>query len=134
MITGPRSSFLIRCVERGYTLDQVRDCIVAEHGDTVTVDETHSAYPREKDAPSLLQKAANFAAAAVHHVAAGAPMASEADVQRRHDICTACPHFDGKACGKCGCPISRERAWLSKLSWADQSCPDDPPRWGPVSG
>jgi hypothetical protein len=86
------------------------------------------------DGPSLLQKAANFGTAAAQHVAAGAPMASEAEVQRRHDICTACPHFDGKACGLCGCPVQRERKWLSKLSWADQKCPDEPPRWGPVEG
>jgi hypothetical protein len=83
---------------------------------------------------SIVQKAVSFAAAAAQHVAAGAPMASQAEVARRHDICTACPHFDGKACGLCGCPVNRERTWLSKLSWADQKCPDDPPRWGPVEG
>jgi hypothetical protein len=119
MITGRRSAFEARCRERGTTLDAVRACIVSEDGDTITVDETHPAYP----VPTLLQKAANFAAAAAQHVAAGAPMASEAEVQRRHDICTACPHFDGKACGLCGCPVARERKWLSKLS-----C------WGPVEG
>jgi hypothetical protein len=129
-----------RCRERGTTLDAVRACIVSEDGDTLTVDETHAAYPKAKPGPTplqpptLLQKAANFAAAAAQHVAAGAPMASEAEVQRRHDICTACPHFDGRACGLCGCPVARERKWLSKLSWADQKCPDDPPRWGPVEG
>ena len=48
MITGLRSSFLLRCVERGYTLEHVRDCIVSEDGDMITVDETHPAYPREK--------------------------------------------------------------------------------------
>lgn len=35
-----------RCRERGYTLDEVRPCIVAEDGDAITVDETHQAYPR----------------------------------------------------------------------------------------
>jgi len=130
MITGPRHFFVRRYLERGYTLDEVRACIVSEDGDTITVDETHEAYPKAKSQPSLFQKAANFAAAAAQHVAAGAPMASEAEVQRRHAICTACPHFDGKACGLCGCPVARERKWLSKLSWADQRCPDDPPRWG----
>jgi hypothetical protein len=37
-----------RCRERGYTLDQVRPCIVSEDGDTITVDETHPAYPRAR--------------------------------------------------------------------------------------
>ncbi len=36
-----------RCRERGYTLDEVRPCIVSEDGDQITVDETHSSYPRE---------------------------------------------------------------------------------------
>ena len=35
-----------RCRERGYTLDEVRACIVSEDGDRLTVDETHAAYPR----------------------------------------------------------------------------------------
>ena len=36
-----------RCRQRGYTLDEVRPCIVSEGGDMITVDETHSSYPRE---------------------------------------------------------------------------------------
>lgn len=48
MITGSRSAFEARCRERGYTLEQVRPCIVAEDGDAITVDETHAAYPRAK--------------------------------------------------------------------------------------
>jgi hypothetical protein len=35
-----------RCRQRGYTLDRVRPCIVSQDGDTITVDETHPAYPR----------------------------------------------------------------------------------------
>jgi hypothetical protein len=34
-----------RCRQRGYTLDEVRPCIVTQDGDTITVDETHPAYP-----------------------------------------------------------------------------------------
>jgi len=94
----------------------------------------HTIPPFDRAAYMRHRKQQQPAAAAAKHVAAGAPMASEAEVQRRHDICTACPHFDGKACGLCGCPVARERKWLSKLSWADQNCPDDPPRWGPVEG
>jgi hypothetical protein len=37
-----------RCRERGYTLDEVRKCIVRQDGDQITVDETHPAYPRAK--------------------------------------------------------------------------------------
>jgi hypothetical protein len=129
MITGSRAFFVARCQQRGYTLDDVRPCIVNEDGDTITVDERHPAYPRERTL-SLIQKAANFAKSAVTHVAAGAPMASEDDVAARHAICVACEHFDGAACIKCGCPVVRERKWLSKLSWARESCPVG--KWGPV--
>jgi hypothetical protein len=37
-----------RCRERGYTLEQVRPCIVSQDGDRLVVDETHPAYPRAK--------------------------------------------------------------------------------------
>lgn len=131
MITGSRSAFEARCRERGYTLAQVRPCIVAEDGDTITVDETHKAYPMAKPGPSFVQKAANFATAAAQHIAAGAPMASDEEVARRFAICQGCQFYDGKACSKCGCPVVRERKYLSKLSWADQSCPVG--KWGPAS-
>jgi len=48
MIRCLRRHLEARCRERGYTLDEVRPCIVAEDGDYITVDETHPAYPRAK--------------------------------------------------------------------------------------
>jgi hypothetical protein len=131
MITGPRVQFLARYTQRGYTWEQVFPCIVSENGDTITVDETHPAYPRAKPVP-LLTKVANFAAAAVNHVAAGAPRCTDEQIAARHAICFTCPHYRDEACGLCGCPVIRESNYFSKLSWADQSCPDNPPRWGPV--
>lgn len=47
MISGLRSKFEARCRQRGYTLDEVRPCIVSEDGDQITVDVDHPAYPRE---------------------------------------------------------------------------------------
>jgi hypothetical protein len=118
-----------RCRQRGYTLDEVRPCIVSEDGDQITVDETHPAYPRTtKPGVSLLQKATNFAASAAKHVAAGMPQATEEQVAARFAICQDCEHFDGKACNLCGCPIVRERQFVSKLSWANESCPVG--KWG----
>jgi len=75
------------------------------------------------DAPSFLTKVKNFASAAVSHVAAGMPMASDEEIIRRHDICLGCEHLKDNACELCGCPISREFGYVSKLSWADQKCP-----------
>ena len=45
MIVGPHALFAARCRQRGYTLDEVRPCIVSEDGEKITVDETHPAYP-----------------------------------------------------------------------------------------
>jgi hypothetical protein len=121
-----------RCRERSYTLDEVRACIVSEDGDRITVDETHPAYPRTpKPGVSLITKARNFAASAAKHVAAGMPQATEEQVAARFAICQGCEHFDGTACRQCGCPVVREKKFLSKLSWAGESCPVG--KWGPVS-
>jgi hypothetical protein len=46
MISCRRAHLEARCRERGYTVDEVRACIVSEDGDQITVDETHSSYPR----------------------------------------------------------------------------------------
>lgn len=126
MITGRRDALEARCLERGYTLEDIRACIVHEDGDIVTVDERHPAYPKAK--PSLVEKAVNFATSAARHVAAGAPQASQEEVSRRFAICQSCEFYDGKACGKCGCPVVREKKFLSKLSWANESCPVG--KWG----
>ena len=121
-----------RCHERGFTLDEARPCIVSQDGYRITVDETHPAYPRTaKPGVSLAAKARNFATSAAKHLAAGMPRATEEQVAERFAICQACEHFDGKACRKCGCPIVREKQYISKLSWAKESCPVG--KWGPAS-
>jgi len=80
------------------------------------------------DAPSFLARVKNFAVAAAGHVAAGMPMASDEEILRRHDICRSCEFLQDNACTKCGCPVVRERGYVSKLSWADQECPIG--KWG----
>ena len=82
--------------------------------------------------PSLLTKAANFATSAAKHVAAGMPQASQEQIDARFAICQTCPHYDGRACRLCGCPVVREQAFVSKLSWANERCPVG--KWGPVTG
>jgi hypothetical protein len=149
MITCHRNHLLARCRQRGYTLDEVRPCIVSEDGDQITVDETHPAYPAKPkpgfvppkpqppapapdltrtDAPSFLTKVKNFAVASAKHVAAGMPMASDEEIIRRHDICMACEFLKDGACTKCGCPVVRAKQYVSKLSWADSECPVG--KWG----
>lgn len=132
MITTHRRQFAAICRQRGHDLAAAMACVVAQDGDRWTVDETHPAYPRRRvpQPPTLLQKAANFAAAAASHVAAGMPQASQEQIDARFAICQTCDLFDGRACTKCGCPIVREKAYISKLSWAGERCPVG--KWGPV--
>lgn len=80
---------------------------------------------------SLLDKVANFAKAAISHASTGFPQCSRDEILQRHEICTACEHYQNESCAKCGCPITRDRQFLSKLAWADQSCPVG--KWGPVA-
>ena len=136
MITTHRSHLEARCTERGYTLEEVMPCVITQDGDEWTIDVDHSAYPRvsrlpepvaeempARAAPGFLTKVKNFATAAAGHVAAGMPMASDAEIVRRHDICLGCEHLQNDACNLCGCPVARVRGYVSKLSWADSECP-----------
>lgn len=109
---------------------KVREAI--ESGDAVVVSDTVVSSSPQTAPPSLLQKAANFASSAVKHVAAGMPKASQEQVDQRFAICQGCEHYDGKACRLCGCPVVREQAFVSKLSWANEKCPAG--KWGPVTG
>ena len=52
MITCRLSHLKARCQERGYTLDEVRPCIVSEDGEKITVDESHPSYPKPKPPPA----------------------------------------------------------------------------------
>ena len=54
MITCQRTHLAARCRQRGYTLEEVHPFIVSEDGDTITVDETHPAYPRALKQPPAL--------------------------------------------------------------------------------
>jgi hypothetical protein len=150
MIICKRHHLEFRCLQRGYTWEEVLPCVVSEDGDQITVDETHPAYPRvarplpappepapdihappdlaRTDAPSFLTKVKNFAVASAKHVAAGMPMASDEEILRRHDICLGCEFLKNNACTKCGCPVVRNKQYVSKLSWADSQCPVG--KWG----
>lgn len=128
MICGQVANLERRCRQRGTTLDAIAACIVSRDGDTVCVDETHAAYPRPR--PGLVTKAANFAASAAAHVAAGMPRATDEQVAARFAICQGCEHLQAGKCAQCGCPIVRERRLISKLAWAGESCPVG--KWGPV--
>ena len=46
MTTCHRLHLQARCIERGYTLDEVLPCVVSQDGDEWTIDVYHPAYPR----------------------------------------------------------------------------------------
>lgn len=48
MITCTLSDLMERCRERGYTLDEVKGCIVSRDKNVIVVDETHPAYPAQQ--------------------------------------------------------------------------------------
>lgn len=66
MITGHKKYFIQRCVERGYSLQDALACVVYQDDDMWTVDETHPAYPKEKESPQKTIAVANRSTDAVH--------------------------------------------------------------------
>jgi hypothetical protein len=76
--------------------------------------------------PSLLSQAATLAASTARHVAAGMPMVTAHEKETRLAICHACPSYDAGRCRSCGCVLE------IKCGWALESCPLDPPKWGPI--
>lgn len=46
LIKAHKSGLILRCEERGYSLDEVMSCVVEQDGDMWTVDTDHPMYPR----------------------------------------------------------------------------------------
>jgi len=47
MITRQLEHLAVRCFRRGYTLEEVRPCIISQDGDEIIVDENYLLYPKE---------------------------------------------------------------------------------------
>jgi hypothetical protein len=80
--------------------------------------------------PSLMQKVFNFTKAATNHAIAGSPKCTDEQIHERYNICKSCEFFKNNVCSKCGCSLLREKVYMNKLAWADQSCPVG--KWGPI--
>jgi len=48
MITTHKSHFISICQERGYNIEDVMECVIAQDGDNWTIDEHHAKYPKIK--------------------------------------------------------------------------------------
>lgn len=130
IIKTPRWAFIRLCESHGTTLEAVRACIVEDGGGVLKVDTEHLTYPKPP-MPTIAERVRNFAKSAVSHVAAGMPRCTQEEIDARYAICQTCEHLRDGACTQCGCPVVRERAFVSKLSWSDQACPVG--KWGKIN-
>jgi hypothetical protein len=97
----------------------------------MAMDEQKNEALPNKGLVTFLSKAKAFALASAKHVSAGARLASDEQISHRYSICLACEFLENNACNKCGCPVNRTKRYVSKLSWASESCPVG--KWGPVT-
>jgi hypothetical protein len=74
--------------------------------------------------PGIVRQAINFAGAVLNHVLSGEAASPELQAERLA-ICGACEHDVDGWCQVCGCNLS------VKVSFAEQRCPLEPPKWGP---
>ncbi len=44
-------------------------------------------------------------------------------IEQRYSICSSCEFLQNSTCVKCGCNITRDRNYMSKLSNKNASCP-----------
>lgn len=44
-ITTNKKHLIFRCAERGYSIEEVMPCVVAQNGDNWTIDTSHTSYP-----------------------------------------------------------------------------------------
>ena len=83
------------------------------------------------DKPTFIKKIMNFANSTVSHIKSGMPTCTNEQIIQRHDICLGCEFFSDDTCTKCGCPLIRNKQFVSKLAWADQECPVG--KWGKIN-
>lgn len=73
----------------------------------------------------MFLKIKTFLKSLLFHIYSGFPKSTQEQIEKRYEICIACEKFNKEKseCGVCGCAISRNRVFMNKLAWADQSCP-----------
>lgn len=102
-------------------------------GNRITVHDRYESPPmfpcanslqRDSDEIDFATKVKNFGKSVVNHAVKGFPTCTEEQIIKRHNICMSCPFMKDNTCTKCGCPITRNKVYVSKLAWADQECPE----------
>lgn len=87
----------------------------------------------EKKEPTILEKAVNYAASTVKHIANGAELRTQEEIDAIYKICEGCEFFKAKKsgfkCGKCGCSLNTNSSHVNnKLARRTDSCPIG--KWG----
>lgn len=86
----------------------------------------------------MLDKIAKFLQEEKKWVLAGRPIRSEDEMQKIHEICRHCEHFEEghgwlpkyDRCGICGCNLHPTQTAMNKIAMATTKCPLESPRWG----
>ena len=109
---------------------------VTHHPDLAGKPRTPRPAPQEAPArpprpePTVAGMTVSVLSSAAKWIAAGCPKTSPDGLVARQAGCQVCPHWDSAGwkgrgrCRLCGCSGV-------KLGWATETCPDNPPRWGP---
>jgi hypothetical protein len=88
--------------------------------------------PIKTEPPRQARRLLNFTVAAIQHFRAGMPTCTQEEIDARIAVCHGCelykPSADNPDVGhcrhkSCGCGITREARFVSKLAWRDQKCP-----------
>lgn len=83
---------------------------------------------------SLFAKIKSFGLAAIRFFFTGGKMVTEAQLAERLKICEGCDKLVDGHCSICGCNCTGQKVFLNKLAHPGATCPDTPPKWGPVTG
>lgn len=99
MIACHKEFFRQRCDERGYTVEECLPCVVSQEGETWTIDELHSSYPRVARAVALPAASSCFAGTELKKLLEGWPFKIAASDNCN---CTArARHMDLMGCDWC---------------------------------
>lgn len=90
---------------------------------------------RPQHPPSRARRLANFTLAAMKHLMSACPTRSQEEIDELVSICRVCTFFipseddETGVCGheRCGCTVTRQKRYITKLGWKSQHCPDG--RW-----
>lgn len=72
---------------------------------------------------SFAKKIKHFTESLYGHLQNNLELCPDSVIHERYEICKTCDFFENSTCSKCGCPLYRDRAYISKLAWANEQCP-----------